>query len=73
MSNYSKESTEAKKTLRKILAQFRSGDSFSIEIFPGYVFSVDNKFQAVLKKKEKKKKKDKCKKCKKNQDKVKSN
>ncbi|MGE7603587.1 hypothetical protein ACQKL5_14030 [Peribacillus sp. NPDC097675] len=62
MSIFSKGSN--KFGIGKILAQFQSGDSITIEIFPGYIFTVDNKFNAALKKKEE----DKCKhdnKCKK--------
>ena len=55
MSIFSKGSK--KLNLGKILAQFQSGDSIIIEIFPGYIFTVDNKFNAALKKRNE----DKCK------------
>ena len=55
MSIFSKGSK--KLNLGKILAQFQSGDSINIEIFPGYIFTVNNKFNAALKKREE----DKCK------------
>lgn len=54
MSIFSKGSN--KLNFGKILAQFQSGDSIIIEVFPGYFFTVDNKFNASLKKREE----DKC-------------
>ena len=53
MSIFSKDSTRS--NLGKVLARFRAGDSFSLEIIPGYIFTVNNKFNATLKKKEEKK------------------
>ncbi|MFJ7638106.1 hypothetical protein ACIQZM_14100 [Peribacillus sp. NPDC097206] len=52
MSIFSKDSTGSR--LGKVLARFRAGDSFSLEIIPGYIFTVNNKFNATLKKKKEK-------------------